>query len=297
MGEKAVKYLVTGANGQLGTRVLDTLLTKVPASDVVALVRRADTAAALEAKGVEVRIADYRDSAALTTALRGIDRLMLISSSAMDGRAEQHRNVVQAAKSAGVQFIAYTSLLKADTSPLALAVSHRATEADLAASEIPYALLRNSWYTENNALAVAPALQYGVMFGAAGDGRISGASRQDYAEAAVAVITADRPPESATYELAGDKSYSLSEFAASIARVSGKPVVYKNMSEQEYKATLENAAGLPAPMAAMLADSDLGASQGALEDDSHTLSQLIGRPTTPFEETIRQTLEALTAKA
>ena len=279
------KYLVTGASGQLGTLVVAGLLKKIPAANIVALVRRPEAAAAFEAKGVEVRFGDYTDPASLEKAFRGIGRLLLISSSEIGQRAVQHQNAIEAAKAAGVGFIAYTSILKADTSPLGLAVEHRQTEADLAASGIPYALLRNGWYTENKTGSIDPAIEHGAYIGAAGDGRISSAPRQDYAEAAVAVLTSDAPAENAVYELAGDDSFSMAEFAAEIARASGTPVAYADMSEADYAAALEGA-GLPKAFAELLADSDAGTAKGALEDNSRTLSRLIGRPTTPWTETV-----------
>ncbi|WP_193175914.1 SDR family oxidoreductase [Oricola nitratireducens] len=279
------KYLVTGASGQLGTLVIADLLKKTPAANIVALVRRPESAAAFEAKGIEVRFGDYTDPASLEKGFRDIDRLLLISSSEIGQRAVQHQNAISAAKKAGVGFIAYTSILKADTSPLGLAVEHRATEADLAASGIPYAFLRNGWYTENKTGSIDPAIEHGAYIGAAGDGRISSAPRLDYAKAAVAVLTADAPAENVVYELAGDDSFSMAEFAAAIANSAGKPVAYADMSEADYAAALEGA-GLPRAFAELLADSDAGTAKGALEDNSRTLSRLIGRPTTPWTETV-----------
>lgn len=146
---------LTGATGQLGHYVLQDLLNTVPASQIVAIVRNPAKAQALSQQGVVVRQADYSDEAALTAALQGVDKLLLISSSEVGQRAVQHRNVINAAKAAGVKFIAYTSLLHADTSPLGLAAEHIETEQMLADSGIAYALLRNGWYTENY-LASAP---------------------------------------------------------------------------------------------------------------------------------------------
>lgn len=215
-------------------------------------------------------------------------RLLLISSSEVGQREAQHAAVIDAAKAAGVQFIAYTSLLHADSSPLSLAVEHQATEVKLAASGIGYALLRNGWYSENYAASIAPALEHQAFIGAAGDGKIASASRQDYAEAAAKVMLTDNQAGK-VYELAGDSAYTLSEFSAEIARQSGKPVEYVNLSQADFAAALKQA-GLPEGLADLLADSDHGAAQGGLFDDSHTLSQLIQRPTTPFAETIRATL-------
>jgi NAD(P)H dehydrogenase (quinone) len=277
---------VTGASGQLGGLAIEALLKRAPAENVVALVRRADAAAPLEAKGVEVRIGDYTDPAALEKAFRGIDRLLLISATDMGKRVAQHANVTKAAKAAGVGFIAYTSILKANAFDYDLAREHAESEKRIAASGIAYAFLRNGWYNENAGMAIGPALQYGVVMGAAGDGRISSASRRDYAEAAAIVLTADTPEPNAVYELAGDGSYSLAELAAEIASASGKQIVYKNMPEAGYKAALEQA-GLPAVVAGMLAGADAAAAKGALYDESGTLSRLIGHSTAPWRETVR----------
>lgn len=290
MTNTTAKYLATGASGQFGALAIDALLKTVPAANIVALVRRPEAAAPLEAKGVEVRIGDYTDPASLEKAFQGVDRLLLVSGSEVGQRLPQHRNAVEAAKKAGVGFIAYTSILRATESPLKLAEEHAATEAIIAGSGIDHAFLRNSWYTENNTGVVPTALQFGAVMGAAGDGRISGATRKDYAEAAVAVLTADKPEANAVYELAGDESYSLAELAAEIARLSGKPIAYNAMSEAEYAAALKGA-GLPGAFADILADSDAGAAKGALEDHSHTLSDLIGRPTTPWKETLAAAIE------
>jgi len=282
-----IKYLVTGASGQLGALVIDALLARVPAEEIVALVRRSEAAAPLEAKGVSVRIASYDDAAALETAFAGVERLLLISSSEVGQRAAQHGRVIEAAKTAGVGFIAYTSILNADSSPLkVLPVEHVATETALAASGLSYALLRNGWYTENYVMGAGAALEHGALIGAAGEGRISSAARKDYAEAATAVLTGDLPESGTIYELAGDDSYTLAEFAAALSEAAGKTVPYVNMSEAEYAAALTGA-GLPGPVAEMLADSDRGASEGGLFSDDKTLSTLIGRATTPWRETLK----------
>lgn len=271
---------ITGATGQLGRLVIENLLKKLPAAEIVAAVRSPDKAADLKAAGIQVRLADYSRPETLASAFAGIEKLLLISSSEVGQRAPQHRAVIDAAKQAGVKLIAYTSILDADKSPLGLAEEHRQTEAALRASGIPFVLLRNGWYTENYAASVPSALQHGAMFGSAGDGRIASAARADYAEAAVAVLTTEGQAGK-VYELAGDTSYTLAEFAAEIARQSGKPIGYQNLPEADFKAALLGA-GLPEGLAGLLADSDAGASKGALFDDSHQLSKLIGHPTTPL---------------
>ena len=276
---------ITGATGQLGHLVLQNLLKTTAASQIVAIVRNPAKAEALSQQGIVVRQADYTDEAALTAALQGVDKLLLISSSEVGQRTPQHRNVIHAAKAAGVKFIAYTSLLHADKSPLGLHVEHVETEKMLAESGIPYALLRNGWYTENYLASAPPALEHGVFIGAAGDGKIASATRADYAEAAARVI-AEEGHAGKVYELAGDEAWTLSELAAALSTQSGKNVVYQNLSEADFAAALKSV-GLPAGLADMLADSDVGAAKGGLFDDSRTLSALIGRPTTPLAESIK----------
>jgi NAD(P)H dehydrogenase (quinone) len=287
------RLLVAAASGQLGRLVIEALLESVPASRIVAGVRNAnsDAAKAFAAKGVEVRVADYADPASLKTAFAGIDRLLLISSNAVGARVAQHRNAIEAAKQAGIKLIAYTSILHADTTPLALSDEHKQTEAALRASGVPSVLLRNGWYTENYAASIPPALAHGVFLGAAGDGRISTAARADYARAAAAVLTSTDDQGGRIYELAGDEAFTLAQFAGEIAKASGKPVVYKDLPEQDFKAALIGA-GLPEGFAALLADSDAGAAKGALFDGSKQLSALTGRPTTPYAQTVAAAVKA-----
>ena len=279
---------ITGATGQLGHLVIEQLLNTVPANQIVAIVRNPAKAEALSQQGITVRQGDYADESTMTSALKGVEKLLLISSSEVGQRATQHQNVINAAKAAGVKFIAYTSLLHADKSPLGLHVEHVATEKALAESGIPYALLRNGWYTENYLASAPPALEHGVFIGAAGEGKIASATRADYAAAAAKVISGDGHAGN-VYELAGDHAWTLSELAAELSKQSGKNVAYQNMSEADFAAALKGV-GLPAGLADMLADSDVGASKGGLFDDSHTLSKLIGRPTTPLSESIKAIL-------
>jgi len=279
---------LTGATGQLGQFVVEELLKTVAAKEIVAIVRNPAKAEALSKQGVLVRQADYGDQAAFTQALAGVNKLLLISSSEVGQRAAQHRNVINAAKAAGVKFIAYTSLLHADKSPLGLHVEHVETENMLADSGIPYALLRNGWYSENYLASAPAALAHGVFIGAAGDGKIASATRADYAAAAARVIS-EEGHAGKVYELAGDNGWTLTELAALLSKASGKNVVYQNLSEAEFAAALKGA-GLPDWLATMLADSDAGAAKGGLFDDSKTLSKLIGRPTTTIEKSVNDLL-------
>lgn len=280
--------VITGASGQLGRLVIQSLLRSVPASQLVAAVRSPEKAQDLAALGVVVRQADYAQPATLRSAFAGADKLLLISSSEIGQRTAQHRAVIDAAKEAGVKLIAYTSVLHADTSVLGLAGEHRETEAMLKASGLPFVLLRNGWYTENYIASVPAALAHGALLGSAGAGRIASAARADYADAAASVLTQDGQ-SGQVYELAGDTAYTLADLAAEIAKQSGKPVVYNDMPEAQYKAALVGF-GLPEGIAALLSDSDAGAAKGALFDDGRVLSRLIGRPTTPLAASVTAAL-------
>ena len=280
--------VITGATGQLGRLVIDALLKNLPASEIIAAVRSPEKASDLAARGVQVRRADYNDPATLDAAFAGADKLLLISSSEIGRRATQHRAAIDAARRAGVALIGYTSVLHADTSPLGLAAEHHETEVALRESTVPFVLLRNGWYTENYTGNLASALEHGAILGSAGNGRISSAARADYAAAAAIVMTRDAQA-GRIYELAGDTAYTLADLAAEVSRQSGKTVVYGNLSEPDYKAALLGV-GLPEFVAALLSDSDTGASKGALFDNGRQLSELLGRPTTPLTTVVAAAL-------
>jgi len=279
---------ITGATGQLGRLVVDNLKNRMPAAEIVALARSPRKAADL---GVASREADYAKPETLSTALAGLDTLLLISSSELGRRAAHHRNVLQAAKKAGVRRVVYTSLLHADTSPLDLAAEHLETEVDLKASGLAGTVLRNGWYTENYTGSVRGALAGGAFLGSAGDGRISSAPRSDYAEAAAVVLTGTGH-EGKTYELAGDAAYTLSDLAADLSRQTGRTIPYRNLPEAEYAAVLVGV-GLPAGLARAIAGWDVSASKGALFENGRQLSRLMGRPTTPMSTVVAAALLAL----
>lgn len=278
---------ITGATGQLGRLVIDSLKGRVPADTIVGLVRDQAKAADL---GVATRLADYDRFETLAPALAGVDALLLVSGNETGKRVAQHRNVIQAAKQGGVKWIVYTSILRADRSPIDLAEEHRATERDLAASGVPFTLLRNGWYTENYTGSIGGALAGGAVLGSAGQGKISSAARADFAEAAAAVL-AGGPAKHAgkTYELAGDTAWTLDELAAEISRETGTTIPYRDLPEAEYAKALAGF-GIPAPFAQAIAGWDAQAAKGALHDDSRQLSALIGRPTTPLKATVAEAL-------
>lgn len=282
--------VVTGASGQLGRLVMKELLTRLPPSQIVAAVRDPAKVADLAAAGVLVRQADYNDPASLAAAFKGADKLLMISGSEVGQRVAQHRNVIDAARRAEVGLVAYTSVLRASTSTMDIALEHKETEIMLKDSGLPHVLLRNGWYTENYAAGAPTAVQYGVLLGCAGEGRIASAARADYAAAAAVVLTTEGHAGK-VYELAGDEAFTLTELAAEISRQAGKTIPYKNMSESEYKAALLGA-GLPEWLAMLLSRSDAGAAVGGLFDDNRQLSGLLGRPTTPLAATVMSALSA-----
>lgn len=274
---------ITGATGQLGRLAIASL--KARGHSAIALVRDPAKAADL---GVEARAFDYKATATLAPALQGVTTLVLISSNDFDDRVGQHHNVIAAAKAAGVSRILYTSLLNAAQSPMLLAADHKATEAAILAAGLTHTFLRNGWYIENHTGSLGGAIAAGAMIGAAGAGRFSAAARADYAEA-IAVTAATTGHDNAIYELAGDEAYSYADMAAEVSRQTGKTIPYNDLPPDTYAGILQSF-GLPAGFAHVLADSDVQAGQGALFNDSRTLSRLIGRPTTPMATTVAAAL-------
>ncbi|MBN9671150.1 SDR family oxidoreductase [Roseibium aggregatum] len=267
---------VTGANGQLGRLVLKHL-EKITDAPLRALVRSPQKAEDLASDRISLARADYDDPSTLVPALTGVDRLLLISGSEVGKRSAQHAAVIDAAKTAGVGFIVYTSLLNATRSSLILAGEHVETEKKLEASALPHVILRNGWYLENFTGTIASALEHGAVVGASGEGKFSAAGREDYAEAA-AIVLAGKDTSNRILELAGHPAFSLKDLALEVSRQSGREIPFQNLSEEDYRNVLIGA-GLPEGFAAVLADSDRGAAQGELFNEATTLQGLIGHPT------------------
>lgn len=276
---------VTGANGQLGRKVVQTLLKTEAPENIIAIVRNASNAQVLRASGVIVREADYDKPETLVQALIDVDKLLLISSSEVGKRIAQHKAAIDAAMENKVSLLVYTSLLKAGNSPLLLANEHAQTEAYLKEVNAPYVILRNGWYTENYSDNVNHILATKTVVGAAKQGIISSASRQDYADAAVCILTDANSHIGETYELAGDKGFSLKGFAEEISNLTSTSLNLVDMDAKDYCQALTDA-GLPEGMATAISDAELHAGSGWLHDDSQTLSRLIGRPTTPLKESL-----------
>jgi NAD(P)H dehydrogenase (quinone) len=269
--------------------VVARLLDTCEPSDVVAIVRDPAKVDDLAAKGVEVRRADYDDRASLDAALAGLDRLLLVSSNELGKRALQHKNVIDAAKAAGIRHLIYTSAPKATTSALVLAPEHKATEEYLAASGLTYTVLRNNWYTENYANAIGKARDTGELVAAAGSGRVASAERADYAQAAAAVLTG-QGHEGKVYELTGDRAWSYPELAMAIAEATGGACSYRPVAPEELKAAMI-AAGADEGTANFVATLDANIASGDLAEVTRDLKSLIGRPATPLEETVKKLLE------
>ena len=280
--------VVTGATGQLGKLVIEELLKTVPASQIVAAVRNPQKSQDLAAKGIKIRHADYARPESLEAAFAVAEKVLLISSSEVGQRVAQHQAVTDAARAAGVKLLVYTSILNADNSTLLLSQEHKATEAYIRASGVPFTLLRNGWYAENHTGSLAAAVEHGAVLGAAKEGRFATATRADYAAAAAAVLTG-KGQENKVYELGGDEAYTLAELAAEFARQTGKSVVYKDLPQAEYASALTGF-GLPEGLAAAIADADAGASRGELDTKSHDLSTLIDRSTTSLQQAVAAAL-------
>jgi NAD(P)H dehydrogenase (quinone) len=286
--------VVTGATGKLGRLVIEALIRRgIDPSQIVAAGRSAERLDELASRGLRVAKIDYADPESLRSAFAGADQVLLVSGPELGQRVRLHGNAIDAARSAGVGRLAYTSIAHAESSSLLLAQEHRGTEELLAASGLPYVLLRNSWYVELYTEPLATTLANGVIVGSAGDGEVSAATRADYAEAAAAVLAAGGR-ESATYELGGDEAFTLPEVAAEITVQSGTTVAYKDLPTADYQQALVGF-GLPAELAAVLADADRGLAAGDLRVDTGDLSRLIGRPTTTLAEAVAVGLKALRA--
>lgn len=278
--------LITGASGHLGRLVVTSLLERgVPAGDIVAGARDTSAIADLAALGVVTRALDYTDPASITAALEGVDKVLLVSGNAVGQRAVQHGNVIDAVKAAGIQYLVYTSAPKATTSALVLAPEHKATEEAIAASGIPAVILRNGWYTENYAGQIEQAAATGELVASVGDGRVSSASRKDFAEAAAVVLT-ESGHVGQVYELSGDIAWSYSDLAAAMSTVAGTDVTYRAITPDEHAALL-TAAGLDEGTVGFVVALDGNTRDGLIGETSGDLARLIGRPTTPLLDGLR----------
>ncbi|MFK0523656.1 SDR family oxidoreductase [Paenibacillus illinoisensis] len=283
-----MKILVTGATGHLGSLVVEALLKTVSAGDLAVSVRNPEKAEALRAQGVDVRHGDFDQPDTLAKAFTGVDRLLLISTDGdNETRIRQHQAAVNAAKSAGVGFIAYTSVVNAENNTLSLAEVHRATEQAIRESGIPYSFLRNNWYLENEAGSAQAAAQGAPWVHATNDSQVGWATRCDYAHAAAAVLTGEGH-ENSVYELSG-KLRTQAELAAIVGEVLGQDINVQNVDDAAY-ADIMKGAGLPDFVVSMLVDMQSAIREGALAVESDTLEKLLGRPAQPLSEGVKAIL-------
>jgi NAD(P)H dehydrogenase (quinone) len=279
---------ITGAGGHLGRLAVRRLLTRLPTHEIVATVRDVEAASDLRDLGVHVRVGDYDRPETLRAAFEGVEKLLLVSAVVPGQRLRQHQAVIDAAKASGVKLVAYTSMLRADTSTLMLAREHQLTEDYLQRSGLAYVLLRNGWYVENSTAALAQAVAHGAIIGSSREGRLASASRADYAGAAVEVLT-QPGHEGRTYELAGDHAFSMAELAAEVSKQAGRPVVYQDLAPEDFAAALQGL-GLPQMIVDVVVDASVKSAQGELDSSSRDLSRLLGRPTTTLVEAVAAAL-------
>jgi NAD(P)H dehydrogenase (quinone) len=271
--------LVSGAAGHMGERVVAHLIgaQKVPASRIVAGTRAPEKLASLEASGIAVRRLDFEDSSSLAAALRGVDRMLLISTDAIDRpgrRLAQHRAAIEAAKAAGVRHVVYTSMPNPQSSLITFAPDHLGTERALAASALGWTVLRMNWYMENLLGSLPSALAMGKWYTAAGEGRVGYVSREDCARAAAAALAASDGPNS-RLDVTGPQSLSVSEIAAIVGRIASKPLEVVQQSDDERKRAL-GAAGLPEPIVALVVSIEASIRAGKLDIASDTVERLTG---------------------
>ncbi len=285
--------LVTGATGQLGGIVVESLLKTTPANEIAVLVRDENKAADLKAKGVEIRVGSYFDEVSLETALQGIDKLLLISSNDFNDRIGQHKNVVDAAKNAGVKHIFYTGVTMKDieTSPLKpLLADHYQTEDYIKASGLTYTFLQNSLYFEVVPMFVgAGVLETGIFF-PAGEGKVAFAARQDLGEAAATILSTEGH-ENKTYNLTGSEAYSFAEIAEELSSLTGKTVAYTSPEPAAFEGMLKQF-GLPEGIVVMSVLFAAGIKNNDFSSPSDTLEQFLGRKTTDLKAFLKATYAA-----
>ena len=286
-----MKILVTGATGKLGGKVMESLLHKVSAKSLAVSVRDPKKADHLKALGVDVRQGDFDKPEALKDTFAGIDKILIISTDGDNAtRIRQHKNAVNAAKEAGVKFIAYTSIANADNSTLSLAEVHRATEAQIKDTGIPYAMLRNNWYLENETMSIKASLGGAPWMTAAGDGKVGWALQKDYAEAAASILSGDGH-ENKVYELSGSP-LSQQELVSALEEVAGVKINVIKWAMRSIKKRCRLSV-CPDFVVELLCGIQKGIREDNLNVESDDFEKLIGRPPTPIKEALKELLEAI----
>lgn len=289
-----MKMLVTGATGKFGSKVVESLLKTVPASQLAVSVRNPEKADRLQARGVEVRKGNFDQPESLDAAFAGIDRLLIISADKdNETRIRQHGHAVAAAERAGVRFIAYTSIVNAQESQNLFAPTHKATEAAILKTGISYCFLRNNWYLENEIPGIEGVLAGATWVTSAGNGKVGWALQQDYAEAAATVLSGDGH-ENTIYELSG-KLLTQEEFVTALGHVIGKEVQMEKVDDATY-AEIMKGAGLPDFLLPMLVDIQKSIRVGSLAIESDDFEKLLGRPATPINEALKQIVSQISQR-
>ncbi|PFW47243.1 SDR family oxidoreductase [Priestia megaterium] len=290
-----MKILVTGATGKLGSKVVESLLKSIPASDLAVSVRNPEKAEGLRARGIEVRQGDFDNPETLDNAFTGIDRLLIISADGdNETRILQHTNAVQAAERAGVKFIAYTSLANATESKNLMAPPHVETEAAIIRTGIPYSFLRNNWYLENEIGSIQGAMAGAPWVTSAGEGKVGWALQQDYADAAAAVLVGNGH-ENTVYELSGPL-LTQEELVSALGAVLGKEIPVQQVSDEKY-AEIMKGLGLPDFVIPIVVGIQESIRNGSLEVEKNDFEKVLGRPVTPINEALTQLVNAITQKS
>lgn len=283
-----MKYAISAATGHFGQIAIRELLKDVYASDVIAIVRNVEKAHQVLPEGIEVRQADYTDKNALIKALAGVDKLLFISSvpGGKISRQTQHQNVVEAAQTAGVDYVAYTSFADADNAQSALSEDHKFTEKLIKNSGLKYSFLRNAWYLENEVSYLKAGANGQDVLYAAGDGKIGYALEREYATGAAKVMAMSDPKN--VYEFAG-KPVSYAELGQAVKEVTGKEFEFKNVSDEEYRQGL-----IDSGFDDMTADVFVGMQDmmraGELNVESSDLPDVLGHELTPLTDAIQEVL-------
>ncbi len=269
--------LITGATGHLGSAIIDCLLHQLPATQIAGLVRDSHKAAALQAKGVRVCLGSYDDVASLDQAMQGIDKVLLIAGTDEEHRLQQHQNVVDAAKKAGVQWLGYTSRTLKDRTTMAnqLMQGHFQTEDAIKASGLAYSLFRNVLYMDAIPLFVGQQVFETGIYLPAGQGKVSFALRREQGEAIANVLAADTPAKP-LYQLTGREAYSFADVAATLTDLSGKSVTYTAAEVPAFAQGLK-ARGLPEVAVGRIIGFMTDIKNGQEDEISADLAQLLGR--------------------
>jgi NAD(P)H dehydrogenase (quinone) len=287
--------LVTGATGQYGTKVLEHLLTKdIEAPRISTLVRDAAKGQPLQDQGIELRVGDYADVDSLVRALQGVDTLLLVSSNdrgAVENRTAHHLNVIQAAKTAQVKHLVYTSFVTKpafqNSAIAGFLTSHAQTEQAIKDSGLTYTILQNGIYLEMIPIfAGAQVAETGVILFPAQAGKANWVLRAELAEAAAHVLTT-QGHENKTYVLVNTEATSFQDIAQDLSEHLGKDIRYQSPPVEEFQAILQQA-GVPEVYIGMFAMWASAVAQGMLEVEDSTLATFLGRQPTTTAQFITQ---------